>query len=60
MGDLYISKANLSFAEAYMVLLKSGMVNSSNEISSFGKLIGEVSKTVITKDMKSLIPAQQK
>lgn len=55
VGNLYISPITLSFAEAYTVLVESGMVNSINNLTSAGGLIGEVTKTVITGDMKSLI-----
>lgn len=55
VGDLYISNLALTFDEAYLVLIESGIINSINDITASAGIIADVAKTVITTDMQKLI-----
>ena len=47
VGDLYINKQALTFAEAYWVLCSSGLINSINELTSNFNIISAVNNIFI-------------
>lgn len=55
IGDLYISKLSLTFDEAYVCLIKSGMVNAITDLTSNNEIIKVISEVAVGKEQQELI-----